>query len=183
MLRSFTAFLVLGIFFTPGLPEARSESGPVHPMHVSYGRMVLEGDVAILNVRIFTDDLENALGRRHNIPGLRMRPDPMLDSLFTTYFNEMFTLTLGDSVVHGVIVESGEQDDMWWYLVLFQGWEQINEIAFKTELLYDIFDDQRNIIRRWFPTAWPGECKKPNSPGYWKPTSFRAAVSNGAAPS
>jgi hypothetical protein len=109
--------------------------------------MVLEGDVAILNVRIFTDDLENALGRFHDVPGLRMRPDPVIDSLFTSYFNEMFTLTIGDSVVPGVIVESGEQDDMWWYLVLFQGWKPINEIAFRTELLYDIFDDQRNIMR------------------------------------
>ena len=109
--------------------------------------MVLEGDVAILNVRIFTDDLENALGRFHEVPGLRMQPDPHIDSLFTSYFNTMFTLSIGDSVVPGAIVESGEEDDMWWYLVLFQGWETIDEIAFKTELLYDIFDDQRNIMR------------------------------------
>jgi len=109
--------------------------------------MVLEGDVALLNVRIFTDDLENALGHHHGVPGLRMRPDPVLDSLFVAYFNEMFTLTLGDSVVPGVIVDSGESDDMWWYLMLFQGWEPINQISFRTDLLYDIFDDQRNIMR------------------------------------
>jgi len=116
-------------------------------MHVSYTKMVLEGDLAILNVRIFTDDLENALGRYHGISGLRMRPDPIIDSLFTDYFNAKFTLTIADSVVPGVIVESGESDDMWWYVVLFQGWEPINTISFRTELLYDIFNDQRNITR------------------------------------
>jgi len=129
------------------LPADVGELSADHPMHVSYARMVLEGDVAIVNVRIFTDDLENAIGHFHDIPGLRMSPDPAIDSLFTDYFNASFTLAIGDSVVPGVIVESGESDDMWWYLVLFQGWAPINEISFRTELLYDIFDDQRNITR------------------------------------
>lgn len=129
------------------MPVDRGEPAVLHPMHVSYGRMVLEGDLALLNVRIFTDDLENALGHFHGITGLRMRPDPVIDSLFTSYFNSQFTLTIGDSVVPGVIVESGESDDMWWYIVMFQGWEPINEIGFRTELLYDIFGDQRNIMR------------------------------------
>ena len=136
-----------GLAFAPVLPANRGEPEVFHPMHVSYGRMVLEGDVALLNVRIFTDDLENALGKFHGVTGLRLRPDPVIDSLFTSYFNAQFTLTIADSVVPGVIVESGESDDMWWYIVLFQGWEPINEIGFRTELLYDIFDDQRNIMR------------------------------------
>lgn len=139
--------LLSGLALVPVLPAHRSEPAVVHPMHVSYGRMVLEGDLAILNVRIFTDDLENALGQFHSIPGLRMRPDPVIDSLFTGYFNEKFTLIIADSVIPGAIVESGESDDMWWYIVLYQGWEPIDEISFRTELLYDIFDDQRNIMR------------------------------------
>jgi hypothetical protein len=141
------AALLAGLVLVPVPPADRYEPPPVHPMHVSYGRMVLEGDVALLNVRIFIDDLENALSRFHDVPGLRMRPDPAIDSLFTDYFNEMFTFAIGDSVVPGVIVESGESDDMWWYVVLFQGWEPIDEISFRTELLYDIFNDQRNIMR------------------------------------
>jgi hypothetical protein len=123
--------LLAGLFLAPVQPVGRENPAPVHPMHVSYGRMVLEGNVALLNVRIFTDDLENALSRFHDVPGVRMR----------------FTLTIADSVVPGQIVDSGESDDMWWYLVLFEGWQPINEVSFRTELLYDIFDDQRNIMR------------------------------------
>jgi hypothetical protein len=141
------ALLIAGLVVVPVAPFALDEPAPAHPMHVSYGRMVLEGDMALLNVRIFIDDLEDALSRFHDVPGLRMRPDPVIDSLFTDYFNEMFTFAIGDSIVPGVIVESGESDDMWWYIVLFQGWEPINEISFRTELLYEIFDDQRNIMR------------------------------------
>lgn len=139
--------LVGGLALVPVLPVNHGEPEVLHPMHVSYGRMVLEGDLALLNVRIFTDDLEAALGRFHGITGLRLSPDPKIDSLFTSYFNAHFTLTISDSLVPGVIVESGESDDMWWYIVMFQGWEPIDEIGFRTELLYDIFDDQRNITR------------------------------------
>ncbi len=139
--------LLAGLFLAPVQPVGRENPAPVHPMHVSYGRMVLEGNVALLNVRIFTDDLENALSRFHDVHGVRMRPDPVIDSLFTSYFNANFTLTIADSVVPGQIVDSGESDDMWWYLVLFEGWQPINEVSFRTELLYDIFDDQRNIMR------------------------------------
>jgi hypothetical protein len=142
-----SALLFAGLVLAPGSPGNRGEPASDHPLHVSYGRMVLEGDAAILNVRIFTDDLEAALREFHGVEGIRMRVDPYLDSLFTSYFNASFTLTIADSVVPGVIVESGEQDDMWWYLVLFQGWQPIDEISFRTELLYNIFDDQRNIMR------------------------------------
>ena len=139
--------MLCGLVLAPVPPDARGEPVGLHPLHVSYSRMVLEGDVALLNVRIFTDDLENALGRYHGVSGLKMRPDPQIDSLFTEYFNAQFTLTIADSVLPGVIVESGESEDMWWYTMLFQGWEPISTISFRTELLYDLFDDQRNITR------------------------------------
>ncbi len=139
--------LVIGLVLVPAIPDLQGEPVELHPLHVSYCRMVLEDDLVVLNVRIFTDDLENALGLYHNIQGLKMRPDPEVDSLFTSYFNAKFTLSVGDSILPGVIAESGESDDMWWYIMLYQGWEPINAISFRTELLYDLFDDQRNITR------------------------------------
>ncbi len=141
------ALFIGGLALVPVSPATLGEPEAFHPMHVSYGRMVLEGDMAILNVRIFIDDLERALGEYHDISGLRLQPDPEIDSLFTSYFNANFTLTIADSTIRGVILESGESDDMWWYTILFQAWAPINEIGFRTELLYDIFDDQRNIMR------------------------------------
>ncbi len=109
--------------------------------------MVLEGNFVVLNVRMFQDDLENALMQTHGIDGLRLRPDPIVDSLFTGYFNSRFILTVGDSVVRGVIVGSGESDDMWWYDLLFETPEPVTEITFQNGLLFDMFGDQRNITR------------------------------------
>ncbi len=48
------SLLVAGFFLAPVAPVDRDGPNAAHPLHVSYGRMVLEGDVAILNVRIFS---------------------------------------------------------------------------------------------------------------------------------
>lgn len=118
-----------------------------HPLHLSYGRMVLEGNVIVLNVRLFPDDLERALMQFHGIDALRLRPDPIVDSLFSSYFNARFTLTVADSAIRGVVVESGEGGDMWWYDVLFELESAVKDISFRNDLLFDVFGDQRNITR------------------------------------
>jgi hypothetical protein len=109
--------------------------------------MVLEGQYVILNIRMFTDDLENALSRFHGIDGLRMRPDPIVDSLFSSYFDTKFTLEIGDSAVTGAIAGSGQADDMWFYNVVYQAPSAVTEITFRNDVLFDLFDDQRNITR------------------------------------
>jgi len=139
--------LLTGLVLGPAPPWHRGEPGLGHPLHLSYGSMVLEGEYVVLKVRMFQDDLEDALGEFHNIEALRLRVDPIIDSLFTDYFNTQFTLAIGDSSVHGTVVASGESDDMWWFTVLFEGWEPITEISFRNDLLFDLFDDQRNITR------------------------------------
>ena len=42
---------------------------------------------------------------------------------------------------------SGQSEDMWWYAVTFEALEPITAVAFRNDLLFDIFDDQRNITR------------------------------------
>ncbi len=137
------AGLVLGL----APPGHRGELELSHPLHLSYGNMVLEGEYVVLKVRMFQDDLEDALSHFHNIGALRLHVDPIIDSLFTGYFNTKFSLAIGDSTVHGAVVGSGESDDMWWFTVLFENWEPITEISFRNDLLFDLFDDQRNITR------------------------------------
>ena len=109
--------------------------------------MVLEGKHAILNVRLFQDDLELALSRFHAIEGLRVRPDPIVDSLFASYFNARFTLSIADTTHEGRVVASGQAENMWWYAVTFEAADPITAVAFRNDLLFDIFDDQRNITR------------------------------------
>jgi hypothetical protein len=118
-----------------------------HPLHLSHARIVLEGKYIILNIRMFTDDLENALGRFHHIDGIRMRPEPIVDSLFSDYFDTKFILVVQDSAVSGAIAESGQAEDMWWYNIVFEAPAAVTEISFRNDILFDLFNDQRNITR------------------------------------
>ncbi|UCG85562.1 MAG: hypothetical protein JSW71_16745 [Gemmatimonadota bacterium] len=147
-MHAYRLFLVLIplLMMTP-LEAHRVKRVEAHPLHLSHGNMVLAGRHAIINVRLFQDDLELAMGRFHSIDGLRVRPDPIIDSLFTDYFNSKFTVCIADSIHEGRVVASGQAGDMWWYAVVFEALEPITSIAFSNDLLFDIFDDQRNITR------------------------------------
>ncbi len=140
-------FLTLFILILPALPLNRHGSAEPHPLHLSHGNMVLEGKHAIINVRLFQDDLELALSQFHSLDGLRVRPDPVIDSLFADYFNSRFTMSIADSIHEGSVVASGQSEDMWWYAITFEAPEPITAITFRNDLLFDIFGDQRNITR------------------------------------
>jgi len=131
----------------PVLSPQESTLDTDHPLHLSHGNMVLEGKHAILNVRLFQDDLELALSQFHSIDGLRVRADPILDSLFVSYFNSQFTMSIADSIHEGSILASGQSEDMWWYAVTFASTDTITAVTFRNDLLFDIFNDQRNITR------------------------------------
>jgi hypothetical protein len=140
--------LALGLALVPvAVGNAGEPERNRHPLHLSHARIVLEGKYVILNIRMFTDDLENALSRFHRIDALSMRADPIVDSLFSDYFNTAFTLVVGDSVIRGAIAESGEAEDMWWYNVVFEAQAVVTAISFRNAVLFDLFDDQRNITR------------------------------------
>ena len=133
------------ILMLPSSMEHQSDQAEPHPLHLSHANMVLEGRHAIINVRLFQDDLELAMSRFHEIDALRVRPDPIIDSLFTDYFNSKFTLTIVDSIHDGRVVASGQADDMWWYAVTFEAAEEITSVTFRNDLLFDIFDDDDNF--------------------------------------
>jgi hypothetical protein len=147
MLRRYVLPSLFPALLLPMLATQLRPSPEPHPLHLSHGNMVLEGKHAILNVRLFQDDLELALSRFHAIDGLRVRPDPIVDSLFASYFNSRFTMSIADSIHEGSVVASGQSEDMWWYVVTFEAAEPITAVVFRNDLLFDIFDDQRNITR------------------------------------
>lgn len=140
------------------LAGAVAESPPPrelpHPLHVSTSQLAVDTSTVWLRIRMFKDDLELALAARAGLPTLRLEPTAPHDSLFMDYFGEAFGLRLNDVEVTGVIESSGEDLDSgegelqtWWYQVRFDGSGPIRGIEIRNEILYDQFDDQRNIVR------------------------------------
>jgi hypothetical protein len=137
----------------PG-PESSSAGENPHPLHLSTTQLAVDSTTVWLRIRMFKDDLELALGVRAGLDSLSLEPSASHDSLFAAYFNQAFGLRLNGTEVTGVIESSGEDVEsgvgdlrMWWYQVRFDGTEQIRSIEIRNEILYEEFEDQRNIVR------------------------------------
>ena len=145
---------LLVILLTGAAPEASSPAEAVHPLHLSTTQLAVDTSTVWMRIRMFKDDLELALGVRAGLDSLSLEPLAGHDSLFADYFEEAFGLRLNGTDVAGVIESSGEDVEsgagdmkMWWYQVRFDGTEPIRSIEIRNEILYDQFEDQRNIVR------------------------------------
>ncbi len=136
-------------------PEA-AEPG-AHKFHVSYGRMAVEENRAMLQIRLFKDDLEVALRQKFEEPDFTLAVNPHSDSLFIAYFNEVFVLKQDEVAVPGQIISSGEDqmagEPMWWYTVSFEAPAVLKTFTVRDVVLFELFDDQKNIFKvRHFPS-------------------------------
>ena len=135
-------------------PEAPSPKDLVHPIHLSTTQLAVDTTTVWLRIRMFRDDLESALAVRAGIDSLTLEPSAEHDTLFADYFNEAFGLRLNGTEATGVIDSSGEDLEsgvgdlqMWWYQIRFDSTQPIRGIEIRNEILYEQFEDQRNIVR------------------------------------
>jgi len=123
----------------------------VHEFHVTYGRMAIEGNVAVARIRFYTDDLEATLARAAGVAEFRMETSPAVDSLFLAYFGRQFQLIVERKVLDGTIVGSGDdvvdREPAWWFLIRFDAGEPIDDFRMRNALLFDMFEDQKNILK------------------------------------
>jgi hypothetical protein len=122
-----------------------------HEFHVTYGRMAIEGNVAVARIRFYTDDLEATLARAAGVDVFRMETSPAVDSLFLAYFGGQFQFIVEGKVLDGTIVGSGDdvvdREPAWWFLIRFDAGEPIGDFRIRNALLFDMFEDQKNILK------------------------------------
>jgi hypothetical protein len=135
------------------LPGGGPPRAAAHDLHVSYGRLAVEGKVAMCQMRFFRHDLEAALQAFHKDPALRMAANARMDSLYARYLGERFRVEAGGRVLRASIVASGEEEDMWWYTVKYEASQPIAALKLTHTMLFDAFHDQRNIVKvKHFPS-------------------------------
>jgi len=130
-------------------------SGPIesaaHDLHISYGNLGVEGSTAVLQVRVFKDDLAEALRRMEGLEVVQMEVSPEIDRLFLRYLQERFLLEVQGAVLEGRIIGSGEdeldREPVWWYQVQFEAPEAIQSARITNTILFEIFGDQSNVLR------------------------------------
>jgi len=139
-----------GISGGPPPPAAVVETPP-HDLHATYGNLGVEGAVAILQIRIFQNDLEEALRRFHGRETFRLEVTPEVDALFLAYLTQKFVLEVGGEALEARIIGSGDdaldREPVWWYQVRFNGAEPIRSARITNTLLFEIFSDQSNVLR------------------------------------
>ncbi|HYE57610.1 MAG TPA: DUF6702 family protein [Rhodothermales bacterium] len=148
--------LFLGfVLFVGATSAAASPAAPpivlvkAHNVHVSNGRMAVEGTTALAQVRMFKDDLTQALT---NLAGrqIALAATPEVDALATRYINRHLIVNAGGRVLVGRIVGSSEDAEMWAYQVEYQAPTPIRSLILTNRLLFDLFEDQRNLFRVMF---------------------------------
>lgn len=127
------------------------KGAPGHDLHASYGNLGLEGSLAILQLRVFKDDLEDALGRFSGDDELVMEVSPAVDALFLRYLARHFVLEVEGEVLRGAIVGSGydelDREPIWTYQVRYDAPAPIGSARITNTILFEIFPDQRNVVR------------------------------------
>ncbi|MGA1493975.1 MAG: DUF6702 family protein [Rhodothermales bacterium] len=151
MLSWFAPLLFILTFGAAPVPE-----GVPHDFHVTYSRLAVEDNMAVVRIRLFQDDLNQALSQREE-RDVFVDTSPTSDSLFQAYFNEMFVMQAGKEVLKGHIVGSGEEvvgnEPMWWYLLEFGASSNIETLHVSQRILSDEFEDQKNIVQvQHFPS-------------------------------
>lgn len=133
-------------------PEGeRFAAEPPHDLHATYGNLGVDGSIAILQLRAFKNDLEEALQRFHGLEGFQLDVSPVTDALFLRYFVENFVLEVDGQPLKGQIVGSGDdeldREPVWWYQVRFDASGPIEAARITNKIFFEIFDDQSNVMR------------------------------------
>ncbi len=124
-----------------------SANAPAHKFYVSYGRMAVEGSVAVCRVRYFQDDLQLALRWFSQDKSFELQPTASADALFLQYIEDRLRLVEDGRQLTASVLASGDERDMWWYMVQFDGEEVIDRLEVTNKTLFDLLPDQRNIMK------------------------------------
>ena len=151
-MKARTLFLALLLALTPshgvgaGAPEP-----PRHKLHLSSGTAAVEGNLLVLRIRFFKDDLEQALARHGRRAAYTLAAGPESEADFLAYFRTRFALRVGGVALAPTIVASGEdtqdREPVWWYAIQFEAPGEISVFTVRNTLLTEIFDDQRTIVK------------------------------------
>lgn len=157
-----TLFRPVLFLLAAAVGPAPSGRAALHDIHLSHTRMVVDGATVQARIRVFHDDLELVLRRHTTRPELSVGDRSSHDSVFAAYFDATVSLTSSGERLRPRVIQSGRDPDatdspMWWYLVEFRAAKPIQTLAVKFELMFEQFDDQRNIVSI---VKMPGEARR-----------------------
>ncbi len=124
--------------------DVRSEVA--HDFHVSYTRMAVEPTVISAQLRLFTDDVTQALIERSKRPAMTLQ-SPEGEAAFKAYIADMFQVTANGRRLVPVVVSGAPDKDMFSYVVTWTSATPITTLSMHNAALFELFGDQQNIVK------------------------------------
>ena len=100
-----------------------------------------------LSVRVFAEDLEEALSRRHK-PTIRLDGSDRVNKLMAEYLQTHLAISAvnGTRATQKFLGAQEEADAIWLYLEIAAGKMPAGQLWVQNALLVEVFDDQTNIL-------------------------------------
>lgn len=125
----------------------------VHPLKLSHGRVDVNGAVITLRVRMFWDDLQEAIRYMTEDRRFRIEHTATADSLVGEYLQDVMILEADGARPAGRVLESGEEEDMFWYIVEYRAPSAVRELVVRNQIMVDLYPEQRNVLQVRNPSA------------------------------
>ena len=128
---------------------SESTESAAHDVHVSHMRVVVEANTVAAQVRLFHDDLQDAVRRAAGQPALSLS-SAAGDSAFVRYFARSVSVTAdGARLVPRLLQARDERDaggvPMRVYTVELAAARPVRRLALRDALLFEHFRDQQNL--------------------------------------
>ena len=130
-------------------PVVSAPAVSAHDVHVSHMRVVVEGRTVAAQVRLFHDDLQDAVRRAARQPALTLS-SAAGDSAFVRYFARSVSVTAdGARLVPRLLQARDERDaggvPMRVYTLELAAARPVRRLALRDALLFEHFRDQQNL--------------------------------------
>lgn len=123
-----------------------------HDVHLSFTRITVHADTIDCRIRLFTSDIQYALGRLTGRDSVIITASAADDSLFARYFARAFPLVADGTTLPPAVIDRGEERDsggepMRWYTIRLIAPTHIRALSLRAAVLFELFRDQRNVVQ------------------------------------
>jgi len=124
-----------------------------HPVHITVTNIEPNTIKACfeVSIKIFTDDLEQAIAQQlnKNIGLLAQQPSPDINKLFLSYINDHFKIKINDQYIHPSkvkFIKYSVVENATWLYFEFKIPNKINHISLYNNLLNHLYPDMTNLV-------------------------------------
>lgn len=122
----------------------------VHPLHISVTEITLdekEHELEIM-IRIFTDDLEQAIRTESKNPDLTIMSPPgtTTDKLVWNYMQTRFKLTAGGKQLSLKYLGHEKDEDVTVFYIQVHPMQKFETISITNSIITEVYDDQSNLV-------------------------------------